>query len=208
MLINGIYAGLFLSILVGPIIFMLLQTAIERGTRAGLWVGSGIWVSDLLFILFSYKGMAYISGIVQWPNFTLIVGIAGGIILIGLGIGALLSKPISQEAKNKSLSGSPLVLWSKGFAINTFNPFTFFFWISTSGALLQKPELGYEGASLFYTGILGTIIFTDSLKVYLAKLIKQKLKGDVVVKIRKITGLALIIFGILLIIRVLIDSAY
>ena len=85
LLIKGIFLGLTLSILVGPIIFALLQTAIERGFRAGMMVGLGVWVSDLMYISIAYFGVSYIVAITEYEGFEEILGTIGGFTLIGLG---------------------------------------------------------------------------------------------------------------------------
>ena len=76
-LLKGIMLGLLLSILVGPILFALIQAGIERGFRAGAMIGLGIWISDLLFILFAYFGISYLLDILEWDWFELTLGIAG-----------------------------------------------------------------------------------------------------------------------------------
>jgi len=48
--LEGILYGLVLAAMLGPIFVALTQTAIEKGAKAGLTVGLGIWISDLLII--------------------------------------------------------------------------------------------------------------------------------------------------------------
>ena len=43
-LLIGLQYGLFLSILVGPLLVALVQTGFEQGMRAGFMVGLGIWL--------------------------------------------------------------------------------------------------------------------------------------------------------------------
>ena len=89
---DAIKLGLFLAALPGPILFTLIQTGVEEGTKAGLILGSGIWISDVLFILFVYFGLTYAAEIVQSQSFILWTGIIGAIILIGFGIGIMITK--------------------------------------------------------------------------------------------------------------------
>lgn len=215
LLLNGVLLGLFLSILVGPILFALIQTSIEHGARRGLAVGIGIWVSDILFIAAVYFGMYYVAAVTDWPNFEEIVGTIGGLILMGFGLGMLISKAPNLPPKNRSaedilddyILDSPEVeidksptywtLWLKGFLINTINPFTVFFWTGVSGNAINE-----ESGLLFYAGILGTIIVTDAAKVIAAKKIRARLKPVHILRLRQISGVALFIFGIVLMVRV------
>ena len=195
--------GLLLTIMVGPILFALIQAGIERGFRAGAMIGLGIWVSDLIFILFAYFGISYLLNILEWQGFELTLGIAGGIVLIFTGIITILNKP-PEIGKSSALSKSYFALWMKGFLINTVNPFTVFFWATVMTTIVAKDELNGEHATFFFSGIMGTIIITDSLKVLLAKAIRQWLKPKHILWTRRISGIALVIFGIALMVRVAI----
>jgi len=208
LLLNGIVWGLALSILMGPILFTLVQTGIERGFRAALMIGIGVWVSDILFIGSLYSSVQYLQDITEWDGFKLYLGIIGGIILIGIGSGTLFSKPPDFEVYKKGrkkFSESYFALWLKGFLINTINPFTVLFWVGIMSTVVVKDNLNFWQASLFLGGILGTIIFTDLLKVILAKKIRKYFQPKYILLMRRISGSALVIFGIILIVRVVLD---
>ena len=203
-LLNGIKFGLVLCILLGPIFFALIQAGVEEGIRAGTMVGLGIWISDLIFIFGVYLGLSYVRQIVELDNFTLYLGVGGSITLLFFGIGALVSKPPSFESalSGPIRSSSYFSLWLKGFLINTINPFTVFFWMGLMSTLIIEGDLNHTQATLFFTGILGTIIATDFAKVLLAKKIRKRLKPVHVLWLRRISGAALIAFGIALLVRV------
>ncbi len=205
LLLKGIFLGVSLSILVGPILIAIVQTSLEQGRVAGLVVGSGIWVSDVLFIAAVYLGISTIQKITAWEGFELTMGIAGGIILVLFGLAMLLSKPPAMEAwKQGALQYDAYwKLWLKGFLINTINPFTFFFWISITSTIVVEDSLSPSYAMLFYGGLLGTIIATDSIKALFADWIRSRMKPNSILWMRRIAGAALILFGIVLVIRVL-----
>lgn len=200
-LINGIKYGLFLTILVGPLVFALIQAGVERGFRAGSMIGLGIWISDLLFILAVYYGFSYVKAVTEWQYFELTVGTAGGIILIATGLFTLMSKTPDIN-QSKKITGTYLALGIKGFLINTLNPFTVFFWVLVMTTVVAENAYTPEKSFLYFGGILGTIVVTDSLKVLLAKKLRHYLEVHHLVWVRRVTGIALIIFGIVLIGRV------
>ena len=49
------------------------------------------------------------------------------------------------------------------------------------------------------------IILTDALKVGMAKQIQKKMKPEFLGKLRKVAGIALVVFGVILMIRVAVD---
>jgi len=205
-LINGILFGLLLTIMAGPIFFALVQAGIERGFRAGFVMGLGIWFSDIIIVLGVYQGVSYFMKAIEMAGFKLWMGIAGGVILILIGLFTLLSPPPDMDVPKdiKTSTASYFTLFGKGFLINTINPFTFFFWVSVMTSVVIKEEMGTSSALFFFGGIIGTIMVTDSLKVVLAKFIRKVLKPVHLLWTRKIAGSALIIFGVALMIRVLI----
>ena len=205
--INGLFFGLTLTILLGPIFFALVQTGLERGFRAGFVMCSGIWVSDFLFIMAVYLSVSRIVAITEIDGFELWVGIAGGVILLLIGALTLIGKPPRMDTvklSKKQKTASYMVLWIKGFLINTINPFTFFFWISVMTAVVLKNEYSVNQASQFFIGVMLVIVLSDMLKVYLAKFISHRLRPIHVLWMRRISGTALMVFGIILMVRVLL----
>ena len=203
--VKGIGFGLFLTILVGPILFALIQEGIEKGFRAGISVGLGIWISDLLFIIFVYWGLSIVSSWIETPSFQFILGIAGSIMLFIIGLATIFSKaPIYEKAiipTPRRINYFSLSL--KGFLINTINPFTVAFWTGIMTTVVLKENLTKVETGLFLGSILLTIIITDTIKVVLAKKIRPYLKPHYVLRIRQVAGGALIVFGIIMLGRVL-----
>ena len=198
---DGIMLGLTLTILLGPIFIALTQTGIQHGIKAGMAVGSGIWVSDLLVIYSSYFFILKISLIIQSPDFRFWMGISGGAILIGSGIISFLKSHKGDDKTPAFDARSYLEYFSKGFAVNFFNPFTFIFWISVMTSYVSGKGITGIQTIILFGSILFTIIITDSIKVVLAKAIRSKMKSYHLEIFGKIAGILLIIFGIILMIR-------
>ena len=203
---EGVYWGVLLAILVGPLLVALIQASLEQGTQAGLAVALGIWVSDLLFVLTVYFGINYVNAWIALDNFEVTLGLAGALVLLATGILTILTKPPRLDDPNHLLKNTkgPLALWTKGFLVNTINPFTVFFWASVmTGVILERDYDGQE-ATFFFLGILSMIVFSDSLKVILAKKIRHKLTTRHLWWVCRVAGIALIFFAGVLAVRVLI----
>ena len=200
---DGIKFGLALSILVGPLLFALIQTSIEEGFRAGWMVGWGIWISDVLFVSVTYFSISLVAEITKWDGLEFTLGIVGGIILIMFGLGSLLGKPpVIESMKTKAIrQNSYFSLWLKGFLLNTINPFTFFFWIGVSGLVFTNDNPTHTEALYFYGGLIGTLMITDTTKVALAKLIRRWLKPHYILWLRRIVGIVFVVIGVVLLIR-------
>lgn len=198
---EGILFGLTLTLLLGPIFIVLIQSSLENGSKAGLIAASGIWTSDLLIVGLALGFIQNISPYVQSRGFVFWVGLIGGIVLIGVGLATFGKKSeINFEKRPMGRSGI-LSYWLKGFMVNTINPFTFIFWLSTITALVARRQLNDLETYLFTGSILFTIIVTDSLKVLLAKLIRNRINENLLSKINKVAGTALVVFGFILLLR-------
>ena len=200
-IVEGILGGLSLAILLGPIFIVLVQTALERGARAGLTVGTGIWTSDFLIVGLFYYFLSKIQNVVEDPDFIFWFGAIGGLIMIIFGVYLSLRKTTLDYSKVKISAVHFLGYWTKGFLVNTINPFTFIFWLGFITSFLITRRLDGFDSSLILGSILLTIIITDSLKVILAKLIRKKLNEGLLSTINKIAGIAVSIFGLVIFYR-------
>jgi threonine/homoserine/homoserine lactone efflux protein len=201
-ILEGILFGLTLTILLGPIFIALTETSIKRGLKPGLMVGLGIWTSDFLIIALCYLFINYIQRYIETSNIQFWMGIIGGIVLVCFGLGAIIRKVRLDEAGIKYKAKDYLSFWTKGFLVNTVNPFTFIFWISVITTYVIGRALGKTDTLLFMGSILLTIVITDSFKVYLAKWLRNRLHKRQIIRFSRIAGLGLILFGIGLIARV------
>ncbi|MCB0705275.1 MAG: LysE family transporter [Saprospiraceae bacterium] len=203
MLSQGILLGLGLSLLVGPLIVALLEASLTQGFRAGLAVGIGIWVSDALYILVTYFGLSYIQVLTAWNGFEITLGLIGGLVLIGFGLGAILLRPqVNIESINLIPKKKSYLKWGiKGFLINTLNPFTVLFWTGVASGIIAKPGFQPTDALPFYLGLFSMIVLSDSIKIWLAKLIRKKIRSGFTKYLQLSAGIALLCFGVALIIR-------
>ncbi len=197
-LIEGILFGLTLTILLGPIFVALTQTGIEKGTKAGITVGSGVWTSDVLIMAGAYFFVSKINSLLADKVFTYWMGLIGGFILITFGIAIFLSK-VKEFNKNASFTAKNYFgFWLKGFLVNTVNPFTFIFWIGVITTYVIGRKISNIEAFIFLGSIIFTIIVTDIAKVLLAKVIRNKLTPRHLLLINRVAGVALAIFGVVL----------
>lgn len=204
----GMQVGLVLCFMIGPIFFTLIQTSVEEGAKAGLFVGLGIWLSDITYILSIYWGISYIVAATEFAYFRVYMGVIGGIILIAFGLGSLLSRRnVEVMALHSGRTSAPFSLFSKGFLVNAINPFTVFFWLGITTKFAVQDALEPIQALWLFSGIVLTVVSTDFVKVFLAKSIRNQLKPVHLLWVRKGVGIILIAFGVGMIIDVAIKQA-
>jgi threonine/homoserine/homoserine lactone efflux protein len=206
LIFDGVKVGLILCFMIGPIFFALIQTGMEEGFRAGAMMGLGIWLSDLAFILVAYSGVAFIGRLLEGRVFPVVMGLVGSVLLIGFGLVAILRRPNFRYYRlpQTHRTSSYLTLWLKGFLLNSVNPFTIFFWLGLmSAVILKNSDANLHDSLYFFSGVIGIIVMTDIAKILLAKRIRRILRPRRLLWLRRISGGALILFGLTLLVRAL-----
>jgi threonine/homoserine/homoserine lactone efflux protein len=191
---EGIFMGLVLSLIIGPVFFALIQHSLTYGFRHALFMALGILLSDSIYVLVSHFGVSSLS---QNPLVETILGYAGGVILIGFGVLTFIKKGVNRpnsggfgSAKTKKRSG-----FLKGFSMNGINPFVLLFWISVAGLVSLKDHYSREDVWMFYLGILGTVFSIDLLKAYIAKSLSQFVTAKLMLNLNRMVAVVLVIFG-------------
>lgn len=191
---NGILFGLLLTIFIGPVFFALIQTSIEKGFYAGLYMAFGIAISDTIYMSLTYFGF---SKLFNSNDVNLGLGIVGGIIMIAFGISSFF-KRIKPVALEENVSGN--VVFSKqivkGFVLNGINPSVLLFWIGVASMATVNDHYSGNDALVFFAAIIGTVFLTDVLKAYIAHRLKNLLNSSLILILNKVVGVGLILFGI------------
>jgi threonine/homoserine/homoserine lactone efflux protein len=195
--LEGIFSGLVLAILVGPVFFTLLQTSIERGFKSGVYVAFGIAASDSLYVALSYLGL---SSLFNSAEFQVYLSYVGGSIILCFGAYYLFIK--SRKLTNFNNlehveEKSPFRLMAKGFIINGFNPMVLIFWIGTIS--IATGQLGYTSngkAITFLASIIITVLITDIIKAKLADKLRVLLTSRLIKIMNIVLGLVMFALGL------------
>lgn len=195
--------GITLTVMIGPVFFSHLQTTLYRGFKAGMILLIGIVISDLAQIFLTYIGTAQIVG--SHKN-ELLLGIIGGSLLISFGVFSYFKKLRFKDLRPKEspimVSGA-LANFFKGFFLNFFNPFVWLFWIGVVS--LVNSEMGDSKLNvfIFFAVLEGVYLVLNVLKAFAAYKVKKFVRPKTIVIINKTVGASLVIFGIILILRVI-----
>lgn len=204
--IEGMALGLSLAFLFGfgPAFFALIQTGIHRGFWTGALLAFGILLNDAFVIALSLLGFAQLfSGS---ENYYLL-SIVGGAILIVFGLVTFIKKADVEVTEEQEVNNflNPLSYIVKGFLLNVANPFVWLFWIGISVGILARFSGDTSDMVLFFTGTLSVVLITDLAKTFAASRLKKFVTEKFLVLINKIASVALIGFGIYLIVRAVLN---
>ncbi|MDO9510867.1 MAG: LysE family transporter [Bacteroidales bacterium] len=206
-LINGVVVGVTLAFLIGPALFVLLQTSILRGFKAGILIALGIFLSDLTVLLLCHAGISQFLG--ADPRQNLYFGIIGGIVLIIFGTVTFSRKAVPENSGDdvevEIKVPAPMIFVLKGYFLNIANPGVWFVWVTALVGVSSAYGVNNRDISLFFAGALVTILATDTLKSFIAHKIKHLLSDSVILWTNRAVGIVLIVIGTFLIMSVFVD---
>ena len=196
-ILKGLTFGLLLSISVGPVLFSTIKQSLNNGHKGGLTFVFGVSASDISMVVLVNFFTTLFDQIKTHKN---VVGIAGCIFLVSVGIYFLFFKKVKVDEAGKQIfkfsKRDYAKIFLSGYFMNTLNPAVFIFWIYASTAVIAHSV--NERIIIFVTCLVW-MLSTDILKVFLAGKIRNRLTPHNIHIINRINGVLLIIFGIALI---------
>ena len=191
--------------MVGPVFLLLIETSLTKGVRKAIVFDSGVILADILFI----GGIAYGSSLFLSPKNVMWIYSIGGLLIVGYGLYNIASakkkrKILANDEELPQVNGSDGVFFVKGFFMNFLNMGVLAYWLTTT-VTLQATISGLPNEKhLLYAYFISTVASyfgTDLIKIFTAQRIKRLLTQEVLIKIERIVGFVLILFGALLIVR-------
>jgi len=218
LIIKAVITGFILSVLIGPVFFMLLEISIRKGVRAALSFDLGVLLSDIIYILIALVFYNELDKILTGDQ-KYLFQLGGGLVFVVFGTFILIKKPKSGvDEENIGIQTKDyLMLGLRGFLLNFANPAVIFYWLSVIALGAKRGEdehLSQRDLYLYIVLILVTFFSVDILKVIGAKKLRPFITDKVLLGLNRLTGLIIFITGIVLILKGIIflvelnDSAY
>jgi len=200
-ILSAIPLGFFLSFMIGPVFFVLLETSVVKGFRAAIIFDLGVVLADVIFILIAFfSSYRLIQSIKDDPA----LFIFGGLVMLTYGIISFAknrkeSRKSIDEIDPKELAKTNyLSLFIKGFFLNFINIGVLGFWLAILITIGPQLELKTSRMLTFFTTLIVSYFVTDIFKILLAKQLRNKLNPKNILLIKKIISIVLIICGVFL----------
>ena len=191
--------GFFLSFMIGPVFFVLLETSVVKGFRAAISFNLGVVLADIIFIFLAYfSSYQLLENLSNQPG----LYIFGGTLLSLYGVIVF-----SKKTKGELLDTNPLAplkcnylqLFVKGFLLNFINVGVLVFWLGIIIVVGPNLDANPSRFLLFFGTLIISYFLTDVVKILLAKRLKAYLTPLIILNIKKALGVLLLICGITLI---------
>ncbi|MEL7610890.1 LysE family transporter [Vreelandella titanicae] len=194
-LTQSIAIGFMIAAPVGPIGLLCIQRTLVGGWKLGFITGLGAASADLIYGLLGALGFATIISLLTTSKLWL--SIAGGIILIYLGVSA--AKNDANYSAKVQKPHSSLKAYLSTFLLTLSNPMTIFAFIAVFSAIApggnDYTEIGLARLSIICLGVfLGSIawwITLTSIGYYFA----SKIEGSKIKVISSLAGISIVLFG-------------
>ncbi|MFY7665284.1 LysE family translocator [Flavobacterium sp.] len=190
--------GFLLCFMIGPVFFVLLETAATKGLRAALVFDLGVVTADFVFIAVAYfSSYRLINNLQDEPA----LFIFGGLIMVTYGLISFIklrrnSKVAIETETVEILKKDYLALYGKGFLLNFINVGVLGFWLLIFITFGPALELKMSRLIVFFSSVIGSYLLIDLVKMLAAKRLKSKMTPKNISLIKQITSILLIIFGI------------
>jgi threonine/homoserine/homoserine lactone efflux protein len=200
-ILSGIPWGIFLSFMIGPVFFILLETSIIKGFRAAIVFDLGVILGDIVFIGIAYLGSyRLIQSLKDKPA----LFIFGGMLMLAYGIISFISLRKEKKIDTKKIDSEIIrkdyfSLFIKGFFLNIINIGVLGFWLAIIISVGPKLDMQTSRMVTFFAAVIITYLLVDCIKILLAKQLKTKMTPTNILKIKKGISVVLMVFGIVLI---------
>ncbi len=207
---EGALLGLTLALFFGfgPAFFMLVQTSIHRGFWSAVLLAVGIFLNDVFMVFVCLLGTVQI---ITEPDNYFWFGMASGLVLITFGLVTYSRKVVTTVPVNGqwpiSVKGPHWFVYiAKGFVTNLLNPFVWIFWIGVVVGISARMAGNHLDLIYFFSSTLAIVLISDMVKAYAAYRIKQFVTVRFIRVLNHTVGIALMLFGLFLIGRVIVDK--
>ena len=201
-ILSAIPLGFFLSFMIGPVFFVLLETSVVKGFRAAIFFDLGVVLADIVFITIAFfSSYRLIQSIKDDPA----LYIFGGLVMLTYGIISFINNRKESKKTNideidpKELAKTNyLSLFIKGFFLNFINIGVLGFWLAILITIGPQLELKASRMITFFSTLIIVYFITDIFKILLAKQLRKQLNAKNILLIKKFISIVLIICGVFL----------
>lgn len=193
--------GFFIAMPVGPISLLILRRTVAGGIAVGIATGLGAAVADATYAALAAFGLSAVTALLVEE--AALLGILGGLVLIWLGIGgfrsagrrgSLLPEAAGGAAMASVSAVGPAFLTAVGLTLT--NPLTI---ISFAGAFAGIGLAASSGTGAALSTVIGLGLGSACWQLAIVAAAggaRHLLSGRILAAIDRLSGLVLIVFGV------------
>lgn len=197
-IVKGFVVGVCASAPVGPIAMLVIQKTLSKGRYAGFVSGLGATVVDTTYAIVALFALAFAKRLLDRHENLILL--AGGAILIAIGISMALSNPLrKKKVKGEDKSSVSTKDFLQAMAMGISNPmaiFVMFTLFAFFGIAADTPH-DWNVAPIIFSVSAGSVTYWFLLSWALSRF-RDKFNLRTIVWISRVMGAIVIIIGLVL----------
>ena len=198
--LKGLRFGILLQLAIGPVCLFVVNAALSAGFWPAMGAVAAVVLTDAVYITLSSLGAA---ALLSRPSVRRGARILGGAVLCVFGLDTALGALGVRMLPGISLFQDTMdgSYFLRALILTAGNPLTILFWGGALTAQVAKHRLAGRGVALFSLGcLLATLLFLSAVAA-VGGALASVLNETVVQVLNGAVGIALVIFGLRLILR-------
>ncbi len=181
---------------IGPIAILVIQKSLSKGHKAGFVSGLGASVVDTMYAFIAIFALAFAQQLIDKHQNLILL--AGGIVLIVMGIYMALSDPFRKMKSDGSSSVSPKD-FGQAVAMGLSNPMAIFVMLTLFAffGLADDAPHNWSIAPIILSVSAGSVTYWFLVSWGLSRF-RKKFKMNTILIINRVTGAIIVIIGIAL----------
>lgn len=202
-IIKAVTIGIAAAIPVGPLAIFVFQKSMAYGRAAGMRCSLGAIFSDFIYALFSIFAYSLIADFINTN--TVLLEIAGGAIIMGVGASMAFGNPTEAPKRKRSTLASAMDV-TKSILMGFANPGCLA-WMIALFATFKLDALEYrwyETIIILFSVSAGSVLYWLGF-TWLAAKGNGRVKLSTILRINRISGVLVIAFGVFALVKGIID---
>lgn len=194
---KGIVTGIMFTLTFGTVFFSLIQTSIKRGLREGIYIASGVLMSDAFYMSVAVFGSTFIVDKVH--HYDHIIRIIGFSFLLILGIRSIIKKEKPHDEDNPPAEKKGILYVMKGIMLNSINPMVLIAWLGVATYVETVNHFHFDQVVFFFGIVLATMFSVMFGLCYFARKLRNVLSPENMHRLNVFSGLVFIVFALVII---------
>jgi threonine/homoserine/homoserine lactone efflux protein len=199
--LKGIVLGLTVSMPLGPVGILLINRTLKRGILSGFFSGLALATADTMLAIVAGLGFSFVIGFINEEK-TILTMIAGVVVIL-IGIKVFRSNPVKDFRNNDKVNESYWRDFLTVFALSIANPYTILIFVAFFSTIHSYGNIRPALIPFILTSgiFIGAIFWWFSLS-YFVSIFKKKIRLRNIVRINLVSGIVIIVIGVLILLSV------
>ena len=195
-IVKAFLVGFAASIPVGPVAILVVQKSLSKGHRAGFVTGLGASVVDTLYAVIAVFALAFTQKFLS--DHEVVILLAGGLILIGLGLSMALKDPF-RKMKADGTTKASATDFMQAVLMTISNPGAIFVMLALFAffGITEHSPSTWHVAPILLSVAGGSVVYWFLLSWGLGHF-RNKFTMNTILWISRVTGAIVVIIGIVL----------